>query len=243
MVVNEEPVAITNIARANGVLLTQNQQTLLSLYVEQLLTWNAKVNLISRRDEENVWESHILHSLSVLFFVRPPERGRMLDLGTGGGLPGLPLAILRPDIELLLVDATAKKVRAVEDMITRLGIHNVRAVWSRAEDLATMKGISGSFDVVVARAVAPLSDLVRWARPLLKGGPALSDPLQSFAGRNLPHEISSPYLLCMKGGDLEGEIQKAKVKTGITDILVLDLVINGGPFPSLEGKKIVVIRP
>lgn len=238
-----EQLAITHIARTNGIFLTQHQQSLLSVYVEQLLTWNAKVNLISRRDEENVWESHILHSLSLLFFVHPPERARMLDLGTGGGLPGLPLAILRPDLELLLVDATAKKVRAVEDMIMRLGIHNVRAVWSRAEELEKMEGFSGSFDIVVARAVAPLSDLVRWARPLLRGGPRLSHPLQSFTGRNLPHEISSPYLLCMKGGDLEGEIQKAKLKTGITDILVLDLVIKGGSFPSLEGKKIVVVRP
>jgi 16S rRNA (guanine527-N7)-methyltransferase len=239
----EPIITITNIAKINGIILTEEQQSLLSRYRELLLEWNRKINLISRRDEGNAWHSHILHALSVLFLVRPPPHGRVLDLGTGGGLPGIPLAIVRQDLDMVLIDSIHKKVRAVEDMVERLGIRNVRVICSRAEDLDASRGFARSFDIVVARAVASIEELVRWAKPLLKPDHNTAGRLATLAATGLPHEISSPYLLCMKGGDVEGELQKAKTKVGVTEVLVLDLVYNGSLASSPGEKKIIVIRP
>jgi len=211
--------------------------------VQLLLEWNSKINLVSRRDEGNVWFSHVLHSLSLLFIVNLPRDGKVLDLGTGGGFPGIPLAIARPDLKLVLIDSVAKKVRAVEDMVARIGLMNVHTLCLRAEELGRGEEFVHAFDVVVARAVAPLDELVRWSRPLLKLPDHLSGAGQTVGTPALPHDISSPYLLCMKGGDLEGEIQRARVKAGAAEIHVFDLVINGGPVPPLEDKKVVVVRP
>lgn len=239
---SERRIAITNIARRNGLTLTEGQQARLEQYGELLLEWNKKINLISRRDEENVWDAHILHALSILFLVRLPNQGKVLDLGTGGGLPGIPLAIVRPDLQFILVDSIAKKVRAVEDMVRRIGLENVLPVCSRVEELGRQDRFSHSFDVVIARAVAPLVDLLRWSRPLLRMSSTPGVIAQELRHRKLPHDISSPYLLCMKGGDVEAEVREARLKAGAAEIAVLDIVFRDGPIPTLEEKKLIVAR-
>jgi 16S rRNA (guanine527-N7)-methyltransferase len=239
----EPIVTITNIAKLNGIILSEGQQSLLSRYCEFLLSWNRRINLISRRDEGNLWYSHILHALSLLFLVRLPMGGRVLDLGTGGGLPGIPLSIVRQDLDMVLIDSIQKKVRAVEDMIEQLGIRNVRVVCGRAEDIGGQEGFARSFDVVVVRAVASIEELLRWSKPLLKPQPRRAGMRGMLMATQLPHEISSPYLLCMKGGDVEGELQKATIKVGVTEVLLLDLVYEGSIMSSPGEKKIVIIRP
>src|SRR5512140_2094922 len=106
-----------NICRKNGLNPTDGQIRLLEQYVSYLLEWNQKINLISRKDEEQVWQNHILHSAAPLFKVKLDPNPRIMDLGTGGGLPGIPLKILVPESEFLLVDSTRKKTVAVQDMI------------------------------------------------------------------------------------------------------------------------------
>jgi 16S rRNA (guanine527-N7)-methyltransferase len=207
------------VCQREGLTWGEEEGRRLQEYVERLLEWNGKINLISRRDEESIWGAHILHSLSLLFFVHVMPGLSVLDLGTGGGLPGVPLAIVRPDLRFTLIDATRKKVLAVEEMVRDMGLKNVRVAWKRAEDLEVR------YDMVVARAVAPLADLVTWSRRLL-------DPL-SPAGE----------LICFKGGDLTEEIRDARIRAGLQGEQVISLVFPGSAEAGLEEKKIVRIRP
>ncbi len=233
-------IAITNIARSNGQSIEPHQQAALGRFVDLLLEWNAKINLISRRDQQNIWTAHVLHSLSLLFSVKIPAGVQLLDLGTGGGLPGLPLAIVRPDIHVVLLDSVAKKVRAVESIARSLRQPNAEALCARAEEISGRPAYSHRFDIVVARGVAPLVDLVRWGRPLAKRKPAGDRPGPP-AGAGLPVEFPIPYLVAMKGGDLQGEIELAKIKAGAKEVRVLDLLFAGGPAEGLEEKKVVVV--
>ncbi len=168
--------------------LTQEQyerfEQLIPLYTE----WNSKINVISRADIENLSERHILHSLAIAkCFTFKPE-AQILDLGTGGGFPGVPLAIFFPETQFFLVDSIGKKIKVVEEVAAALGLQNITARHSRVEDLK----MAGSFDFVVTRAVAPLEKLVPWAQRLLKK----------------KHIHAYPNgLIALKGGDLGAELK------------------------------------
>ncbi|MEI7694617.1 MAG: 16S rRNA (guanine(527)-N(7))-methyltransferase RsmG [Chlorobium sp.] len=152
-------------------------------YRDCLEKWNRKVNLISRKEDAPVIIKHIFHSLLISLHHRFREGEQVLDLGTGGGLPGIPLAIVHPDTKFTLVDATGKKIAACQDMIIQLGLKNTVAIHTRVEE---MKGMI--FDTVLSRQVAPLEKLCGWAGELLK---------------------QKGILICLKGGNLENEIAKA----------------------------------
>jgi len=235
MVVNEA-IAITNIARHNGLPLNDQQTSLLGDYVALLREWNVRINLVSRRDEEHIWTAHILHSLSLLFHLGIPGSTRLLDMGSGGGLPGIPLAIARPDMTVVLLDSIAKKMRAVEDIIRRLNLGNASVICARAEDAARRPDCAGAFDCVVARAVGPLTDLIRWSRPLVRRRAGF----KACIGDDR-RQLDFPVLLCLKGGDLGGELRQASVKAGAKTMEIMDIVFRGGPVPGLEEKKIIVV--
>jgi 16S rRNA (guanine527-N7)-methyltransferase len=150
-----------------------------------LREWNAKLNLVSRPDVENIERRHLAACLAPLRFLKLKGAASILDVGTGGGLPGLPLAICYPHTKFLLVDSIGKKVRAVTDMARRLGLNNVEARQARAETL------TGHFDFVLGRAVTALPAFVAWVKGRVKAGDSHS----------LPNG-----LLCWKGGDLTEEI-------------------------------------
>jgi 16S rRNA (guanine527-N7)-methyltransferase len=231
---------LSRISLDNGIKLEEQQIELLRRYVKLLSEWNAKVNLISRRDEENIWWSHILHSMSILFFLTPREGMRLLDLGTGGGLPGIPLAILRSDLHITMLDSIRKKTAAVQDIVERLPLPNARIETGRAEELAGKSGWSGQFDIVVVRAVASLEDLIRWSRPLLrlmKGG-AVNHRLAAPAGRPL----STPLLVALKGGDLTEEVRRAQQRGRGSLISSNALVFPGSEELGLEDKRIVTVE-
>lgn len=132
--------------------------------------WNEKINLISRKDIDNLYERHVLHSLAIAKYIRFKPGSRVLDFGTGGGFPGIPLAILFPEVKFLLVDSIMKKIKVVQAISSELGLKNVSAKHKRVENL------KGNFDYGVCRAVAGLDILVQWIQPLtasllaLKGG-------------------------------------------------------------------------
>jgi len=225
------PPEIRRICRENGLLISEDRYALLGQFVRSVLDWNSKINLISRRDQENVWFSHILHSLSLLFYVDLPHGARVLDLGTGGGFPGIPLAIVRPDARFVLMDSIRKKTTAVGEMVSGLALTGVSVWTGRAEELSGKPETSGSFDFVFTRAVAALDDLVRWSRPYLKrrGGGS-----PGSAGK-----ITPPALVALKGGDLEKEIAAARTRGLLRHVSVTAMAFPGSTSLGLEDKKLV----
>ena len=120
--------------------------------------WNNKINIISRKDIDNIYERHILHSLVIAKFIKFNNRTTVLDLGTGGGFPGIPLSIIFPDVNFILVDSIRKKIVVVDEIINSLKLKNVKSEWSRAENL------DYKYDFLVTRAVAKMSLLIEWSK-------------------------------------------------------------------------------
>jgi 16S rRNA (guanine527-N7)-methyltransferase len=226
----------------NGLHLGGKQLASLEGFAALMLEWNKKINLISRRDEENIWSSHILHCISLLFKVDLPAGSTVLDLGTGGGLPGIPLKIVRPDLMLTLLDSTHKKINAIQDIIKALGLKEIRAVWGRAEDVGKKKEHNHDYHVVVARAVASLADLVRWSGPLLKPEGAMSLAFPAFGTDESRRLIKKPTLIAFKGGNLEGEIRQIKNQPQVTNTTVIDLTLKGSYQFDGGEKKIVLVE-
>lgn len=155
--------------------------------------WNEKINVISRKDMDNFYERHVLHSLAIAAVCNFNPGARVLDIGTGGGFPGIPLAIFFPEVEFVLTDSIGKKIKVVQAVAEAIGLKNVTAYHSRVEDLK-----QPPFDFAVSRAVAPLGTLWRWAKPHLR------------VGRN--SEEYGNGLICLKGGDLAQEFAESGVK-------------------------------
>jgi 16S rRNA (guanine527-N7)-methyltransferase len=227
--------------RTNGVDLGDERMRLLDGYVDLLTEWNAKINLISRKDTENVRESHLLHSLALLFFVEIPHGARLLDIGSGGGLPGIPLAIARPDLRVLLADSIQKKMTVVSDIVTRLGLANVTVHTGRVEELAKGTARAGGFDIAVARGVAPLADLIRWSKPLMRREVSAA-AARGTEERGTRRHYPVPFLAAYKGGDLEGELRDAEVKCGRPPTAVIDLVFAGSAEAGWSNKKLIVVN-
>lgn len=165
-------------------------EALKGLYEE----WNEKINVISRKDIEALYEKHVLHSLSIAAIADFQPGTQILDLGTGGGFPGIPLAIFFPEVQFHLVDSIGKKIKVVQGVAEALQLKNVTAAHSRVEDIKNRK-----FDIVVSRAVAPLGDLWRWSKPVLKKSV-------------VPGKQFEKGLICLKGGDLAQEISDSGLK-------------------------------
>lgn len=177
--------------------LTERQRerfaALPSLYEE----WNARINVISRKDMVHFVEHHVLHSLAIAKVVRFAPMCEVLDVGTGGGFPGVPLAIMFPDTRFTLVDSIGKKIKVVGDVAARLGLTNVRVLHARAET------VDGEYDFVVSRAVTALPEFVPW----VKG------KVSKTHYHDLPNGI-----LYLKGGDLEEELRPFRGRVRTWDI-------------------------
>lgn len=147
--------------------------------------WNSKINLISRKDMENFYEHHVLHSLAIAKYFDLLPGMKVMDIGTGGGFPGIPLAIMYPQTRFLLVDSIGKKIKVVQDVKEKLGLDNVTALNDRAEN------IKDKFDVIVSRAVTQLPDFVKWCNGKLR----------------ITNDIEAGGILYLKGGDIKEELR------------------------------------
>jgi 16S rRNA (guanine527-N7)-methyltransferase len=204
-----------------------------------LKEWNKSINLISRKDVEGIWPNHILLSLAFLFKVEIADGARILDLGTGGGLPGIPLSILRPEVAFVLLDSIRKKTKAVEDMVASLELPNVSVICSRAENLNNVTTYKGTFDAVIARAVSGLENLVDWGMSFLKKGGA---PNASPAKSEKIVVSNSPVLITMKGGNTELEIEKTLRRFPDVKIQSMDLTFKGSELLQNSDKKLIVVE-
>src|SRR5688500_3427717 len=142
---------------------TPQQLDQLAKLEELYKEWNTKINVISRKDIDSLYEKHVLHSLSIAAAFDLPGNTDIIDIGTGGGFPGVPLAIFFPNIRFHLVDSIQKKLKVIEEVKNAIGLKNVTTQHTRAEDIKNRK-----FDFAVSRAVAPLKDLLQWSRPLIR---------------------------------------------------------------------------
>ncbi|HRG60300.1 MAG TPA: 16S rRNA (guanine(527)-N(7))-methyltransferase RsmG [Bacteroidia bacterium] len=152
-------------------------------------SWNEKINVISRKDIDALYERHILHSLAITKVINFKPNTDILDVGTGGGFPGIPLAIMFPDCNFTLVDSIGKKIQVVNAVVKELDLKNVKAYHSRAEHLKS------HFDFVVSRAVAPAIEIINWTKDLIS--------------KNHFHQKPNGWLL-LKGGNLKDELSETK---------------------------------
>jgi 16S rRNA (guanine527-N7)-methyltransferase len=194
----------------------------LAHFAELVVKKNEKVNLISRRDVNKIIENHIFISAFMAEFL--PERStRFLDIGTGGGFPGIPLAITRPMMRGVLADSTKKKITAVQDFIDELKLSNVVAENSRVESDEFKEKYKDSFDLVVSRGTVPLIILFRYSLPLIK---------------------NKAFMIAMKGGDLEQEFKTAemKYKSYIKKSTIFEMAYKPNNARNEKGKKLVLLE-
>ena len=177
--------------------LTDKQKQQFAALFDLYKDWNEKINVISRKDIDNLYLHHVLHSLAIAKAVSFRPGTRILDFGTGGGFPGIPLAILFPETQCKVVEGTGKKIRVVNEVATAIGLENVEAVHLRGEEE------KGKYDFVVSRAVMPLPDLMK----------IVKKNVGKEQRNSLPNGV-----ICLKGGNVEGEMRPFKKIAEATEI-------------------------
>ncbi|WP_288772833.1 16S rRNA (guanine(527)-N(7))-methyltransferase RsmG [uncultured Prevotella sp.] len=177
--------------------LTDKQKQQFAALFDLYKDWNEKINVISRKDIDNLYLHHVLHSLAIAKAVSFRPGTRILDFGTGGGFPGIPLAILFPETQFKMIDGTGKKIRVVNEVATAIGLENVEAVHLRGEEE------KGKYDFVVSRAVMPLPDLMK----------IVKKNVGKEQRNSMPNGV-----ICLKGGNVEGEMRPFKKIAEATEI-------------------------
>ena len=194
--------------------LTEKQKNQYSALYELYVDWNSKINVISRKDIDNLYERHVLHSLGIAEFIKFKPNSAILDVGTGGGFPGIPLAIMFPEVQFTLIDSIGKKIKVGTEVSNAIGLKNIAFKHLRVQDE------KGKFDFVVSRAVMPLDELVKLVKKNIS-------PKQQNA---LPNG-----LICLKGGELQHEILPFK---NIAETFELSELFEGEFFKT---KKVVYL--
>jgi len=194
--------------------LTETQNNQFKALYELYIDWNSKINVISRKDIENLYERHILHSMGIAEIIQFMSNSTVLDVGTGGGFPGIPLAILFPQVQFTLIDSIGKKIKVASEISAAIGLKNITLKHCRIQDE------KAKFDFVVSRAVMPLDELVKLVRRNIS-------PKQ--------HNALPNGLICLKGGELDREIMPYR---SIAEVYELSDCFEGEFFKT---KKVVYL--
>ncbi len=194
----------------------------LAYFAELVAEKNEQVNLISRKDIDSLVENHVFFSSYITKYI-PEKCSTFLDIGTGGGFPGIPLAIMKPEMKGVLIDSTGKKIDAVKEFIDKLKLSNVVAINERIESPEFINSYSKYFDLAISRATVPIIILLRYALPILK---------------------DKSYLAAVKGGDLQDEYKKAemKYKPQIKKSTIFELSYRPSNIRNQKGKKLVLLE-
>ncbi len=206
----------------NGFTPESTRSERLAYFAELVAQKNQQMNLISKRDTNSIIEKHVFISAFITKYI-PEKSTKFLDIGTGGGFPGIPIAIMRPDLRGVLADSTGKKIGAVQEFIDKLKLSNVVAENTRVESDDFKEKYANTFDLVVSRSTVPLIILFRYSLPLIK---------------------EKAYLLAMKGGDLTDEFKKAetKYKAHIKKSTIYELAYKPTNLRNKKGKKLVLLE-
>jgi len=208
------------ICEENDIYLNSQQIGQIEIYTDELKRWNKYVNLISRKDIDNILDKHILHSLSILKYVPIIDNAICLDIGSGGGLPGIPIKIAKPNMKLIMIDSIAKKVNIIKQIVEKLDLKNVELINDRVENLAKNKTYANSIDYVIARAVASTDLMLKWSIPLIK---------------------NNGKIILLKGGDLSKEIADANRIEKSIKIEEIPIKLKGFDYFEREEKKLIII--
>lgn len=214
-------VELWTICSVNGIVLDKEQIRKLERYTQELLYWNSKVNLISRKDENYFLEHHLLHSLSVLKYIKFEPKSFCIDVGTGGGLPGIPLAIACPHTNFFLVDSINKKVKITSILAKHTESNRLQVLCSRVEDLATNKQYQYKFDYVITRAVGNLESIMIKTIQIVK---------------------PSTKFIFLKGGNLKREIEEAQIKFKDYRFDEINIEFVAYEWFKNENKKIIIVQ-
>ncbi len=213
---------LTSFYWENGFSPDPMQLERLAFFAELVAEKNETVNLVSRKDIDSIVENHVFISAYIIRYL-PDKINTFLDVGTGGGFPGIPMAIMRPSLHGVLADSTGKKIEAVKDFIDKLKMSNITAENMRVEESEFIEKYRNKFDLVISRATVPLVILLRYSLPLLK---------------------EKGYIAALKGGDLEEEFQKAmiKYKPHIKKSTIFELFYKPTNVRNQKGKKFVLLE-
>jgi 16S rRNA (guanine527-N7)-methyltransferase len=213
---------LTSLYWENGFSPDPMQLERLAFYADLVTEKNETVNLVSRKDIASIIESHIFISAYIIRYL-PEKISNFIDIGTGGGFPGIPIAIMRPELKGVLADSTGKKIEAVNDFVNKLKMGNVIAENMRVESPEFISKYQNHFDLAVSRATVPLIILLRYALPLIK---------------------EKGYVAALKGGDLDEEYQKAmlKYKPYIKKSTIFELFYKPSNVRNQKGKKLVLLE-
>jgi 16S rRNA (guanine527-N7)-methyltransferase len=206
----------------NGLTSEVTKTDRLAFFASLVIEKNNDINLVSRADLDNLIERHVFISAYITKFL-PDRVTKFIDIGTGGGFPGIPIAIMRPDLKGVLVDSTSKKIDAVKEFVDKLKLSNIVAENFRVESDEFIQKYKEQYDLIISRATVPLIILIRYALPLVK---------------------EKSYVISVKGGDLNDEFSKAelKYKSNIKKSTVYELAYKPNNPRNEKGKKLIVIE-